>query len=103
MIDITSWPKKWNDASLRQIATLPEFSRSRPWPMLGMMAVGLAAGVAIGGYVASRKSSQMKRLATYAHRMGDELEAMGSVETVRPAADVSSSRSNHRRKAAAEV
>ena len=103
MIDITSWPKKWNDASLKQIATLPEFSRSRPWPMLGMLAVGLAAGVAIGGYVATRQSTQMKRLATYAHRMGDELDAMGTVATVKPVAVVTSSRSNHRRKAAAEV
>jgi hypothetical protein len=102
-MDITSWPKKWNDASLKQIATLPEFSRSRPWPMLGMLAVGMVAGAAIGGYLASRQSSQMKRLASYAHRMGDELDAMGTVETVRPAAVVSSSRSNHGRKAAAEV
>lgn len=99
-MDITSWPKRWNDTSLKQIATLPEFSRSRPWPMLGMLAVGLVAGAAIGGYAVSRQS-QMKRLASYAHRMGDELAAMGTDEE--PVAVVTSSRSNHRRKATAGV
>jgi hypothetical protein len=101
-MDITSWPKKWNDASLRQIATLPEFSRSRPWPMLGMLAVGLVAGAAIGGYAVSRQT-QMKKLATYAHRMGDELAAMGTDEVIKPVDRVMSGRSNHRRKAASEV
>jgi hypothetical protein len=99
-MDITSWPKKWNDASLRQIATLPEFSRSRPWPMLGMLAVGLVAGAAIGGYAASRQS-QMKRLASHVHRMGDELAAMGTAEE--PVAVVTTDRSNHRRKAASRA
>lgn len=98
-MDITSLPKRWNDTSLKQIATLPEFSRSRPWPLLGMLAVGLVAGAALGGYAVSRPS-QMKRLAAYAHRMGDELSAMGTAETVKP---ITSSRSNHRRKATAEV
>jgi len=101
-MDITSWPKKWNDASLRQIATLPEFSRSRPWPMLGMLAVGLVAGAAIGGYAVSRQT-QMKKLATYAHRMGDELAAMGADEVIKPVDRVMAGRSNHRRKAASEV
>ena len=101
-MDITSWPKKWNDASLRQFATLPEFSRSRPWPMLGMLAVGLVAGAAIGGYAVSRQT-QMKKLATYAHRMGDELAAMGTDEVIKPVDRVTSARSNHRRKAASEV
>jgi hypothetical protein len=101
-MDFRSWPKKWNDASLRQIATLPEFSPSRPWPMLGMLGLGLVAGAAIGGYAMSQRS-QMMRLAVYAHRMGDELDAMGRVETVRPAVAVTSTRSNHRRVAATEV
>lgn len=99
-MDVTSWPKKWNDTSLGQFATLPEFSRSRPWPMLGMLAVGLVAGAAIGGYAVSRQS-QMKRLASYAHRMGDELAAMDTDEAPVPVA--TSARSNHRRKAGAEV
>ncbi len=100
-MDITSWPKKWNDASLRDIAHLPEFSRSRPWPMLGMLALGLVAGVAIGGYAASQRS-QMKRLANYAHRLGDELAGLDDAP-VKPPSVVTSPRSNHRRKAAAKV
>ena len=100
-MDLRSWPKKWNDAGLRQIVTLPEDSPSSPWPMLGMLAVGLVAGAALGGYAASQRS-QMRRLARHAHRMGDELAAMGS-EAVRPVSDVPSTRSNHRRKAASEV
>jgi hypothetical protein len=99
-VDVRSWPKKWNDASLRQFATLPEFSPSpRPWPMLGMLALGLVAGVAIGGYTASQRS-HMKRLAGYTHRMGDGLAEMSTDEVGRPPA---ATRSNHRRKAAAEV
>ncbi len=101
-MDLRSWPKKWNDASLRQIATLPEYSPSRPWSLLGMLALGLVAGAALGGYAASRHS-QMKRLAAYAHRLGDELAAMGTVEAVKPVTVVTSARSNHRRKAASEV
>ena len=99
-MDIRSWPKKWNDASLRQFARLPEFSPSpRPWPMLGMLALGLVAGVAIGGYTVSQRS-HMRRLAGYAHRMGDELAEMSKDEVERPP---TAPRSNHRRKAAAEV
>ena len=108
-MDLRSWPKKWNDASqrwndasLRQIATLPEYPRSRPWPLLGMLAMGLVAGAAIGGYAMTQRS-QMKRLATYAHRMGDELAAMGMPEAVKPVVVVMSPRSTHRRKAASEV
>jgi hypothetical protein len=92
--------RKWNDASLRQIATMPEYSPSRPWPMFGMLALGLIAGVAIGGYAVSQRS-QMKRLAGYVHRMGDELAAAGEPEG-EPVA-VTRHRSNHRRKATSEV
>jgi hypothetical protein len=58
---------------------LPDNSPSRPWPLLGMLALGLVAGAAIGGYAVSQRS-QMRRLATYAHRIGDELAAMGGRE-----------------------
>ena len=95
-MDFKSWPKKWNDATLRQYAPLPEYPQSRPWPLIGMLAVGLVAGAAIGGYTVSQRS-QMKRLSVYAHRMGDELASMAREEKVAPAA------SNHRRKAASEV
>jgi hypothetical protein len=105
VIDLRSWPKKWNDSSLRDFAILPESSGSRPWPMLGMLAVGLVAGAALGGYAVSQRN-EMKRLAKHAHRMGDELAALGRSEAGEAAesiADVTSPRSNHRRKAASEV
>jgi hypothetical protein len=102
MMDFRSWPKKWNDASLRQIATLPENSSSRTWPLLGMLALGLVAGAALGGYAVSQRS-QVKRLAMYGHRMSDELAAMGKDEAVKPAVVVTSHRTNHRRKVASEV
>jgi hypothetical protein len=101
-MDIRSWPKKWNDASLRQIARLPENSSSRTWPLLGMLALGLVAGAALGGYAVSQRS-QMKRLAMYGHRMSDELAAMGKDEAVKPLAVAGTRHSNHRRKAASEV
>jgi hypothetical protein len=101
-VDLTSWPKKWNDASLRQIATLPEFSRSRPWPLLGMLALGVVAGAAIGGYATSRRSLR-GRLANYVHRMGDELAGIDSVEPLKTVATATPSHSNHRRKAAART
>jgi hypothetical protein len=76
-------------------------SPSRPWPLLGMLALGLVAGVAIGGYAASQRM-QIKRLVNYAHRLGDELS--GEVEApAKPLAVVTSPRSNHRRKAAVKV
>jgi hypothetical protein len=99
-MDFRSWPKKWNDASLADLVALPEYPQTRPWPMLGMLAVGLVAGAAIGGYAVSQRA-QMKRLAKHAHRMGDELAAMGKVDVIKPA--VATTRSNHRRKAATEV
>jgi hypothetical protein len=108
-MDLRSWPKKWNDASsrwndasLRQIATLPEYPTSRPWPMLGMLALGLVAGAALGGYAVANRS-QMKRLSAYAHRMGDEMASMSRDEVAEPVARGMSARSNHRRKAVSEV
>jgi hypothetical protein len=99
--DLTAlWPKRWNDASLRDIATLPEFSRSRPWPMFGMLALGLVAGAALGGYAVSQRA-QIKRLAMRAQGMADEL-AMGEVEPDRRPAETIH-RSNHGRKATSEV
>jgi hypothetical protein len=83
VIDLRSWPKKWNDAALRRIPTLPENSPSRLWPLLAMFALGLVAGAALGGYAVSQRS-QMKRLAGYAHRVGDELAARGRVDAVKP-------------------
>jgi F0F1-type ATP synthase assembly protein I len=98
LIDLRSWPKKWNEAGLRDIAILPENSGSRPWPLIGMLAIGLVAGAAFGGYAVSQRN-QMKRLAKHAHRMGDELAAMASEAATEPM----TTRSNHRRKATSEV
>ena len=100
MTDFRSWPKKWNDASLSDFVALPEFKQSGQWPLFGMLALGLVAGAAIGGYAVSQRA-QMKRLAKHARRMGDELAAMGTDEVKKSAA--STSRSNHRRKATSEV
>ena len=66
-----------------------------------MLALGLVAGVAIGGYAASQRS-QMKRLVSYAYRLGDELAGVDEVP-VKPLSVVTSPRSNHRRKAAVKV
>jgi hypothetical protein len=98
LIDLRSWPKRWNESGLRDIAILPENSGSRPWPLIGMLAIGLVAGAALGGYAVSQRN-QMQRLARHAHRMADELAAMGSEESPKQV----TSRSNHRRKATSEV
>jgi hypothetical protein len=99
-MDLRSWRNKWNDAELPQIPNFPGES-SRPWPLFGMLALGLVAGAALGGYAVSQRS-QMKRLAAAAHRMGDELADMGRLD-IKPSPVVTTHRSNHRRKAASEV
>jgi len=100
-MDLRSWRNRWNEATLPQIPMLPGESPSRAWPLLGMLTLGLVAGAALGGYAVFQRS-QMKRLSTYAHRVGDELAEMGKPE-VEPVAVVTTHRSNHRRKAASEV
>jgi hypothetical protein len=102
VIDLRSWPKKWNNSGLRDFAILPEHTSSRTWPMLGMLGAGLVIGMAIGAYAASQKW-QMERLARHAHRIGDELYAMDKNGEPKPNAEVTFPRSNHRRKAASEV
>jgi hypothetical protein len=99
--DLKSWGRHWNDAAMERIADAwPRSAPSRTWPMLGMLAIGLVAGAAIGGYAVSQRS-HMKRLSDYAHRMGDELSSSGSDDD-NPVA-VTTHRSNHRRKATSEV
>jgi hypothetical protein len=100
-MDLAAWRNRFGDINLRRIAILPEKPQSRAWPLLGMLALGLVTGAALGGYAISQRS-QMKRLSTYAHRMRDELATMGKVEA-EPDAAGSVPRSNHRRKAASEV
>jgi hypothetical protein len=87
---------------LRRIVALRENSPSRTWPLVGMLALGLVAGTALGGYAASQRS-QMKRLSLYVQRMRDEVSAKGTAEGVEPVVVATSTRSNHRRKATSEV
>jgi hypothetical protein len=99
--DLRSIGRHWNDAAMERIAgVLPRSAPSRTWPLLGMLALGLVAGAAIGGYAVSQRS-HMKRLSDYAHRMGDELAGPDTDED-NPVA-VTTHRSNHRRKATSEV
>jgi len=101
VIDLRSWPKRQNDASLRQIATLLENATSRRWPMLGMFALGMVAGAALGGYAVSHRS-KLKRPGTHAHRGVDDPVGVATAENVKPA-EVVTIGANHRRKAALEV
>ena len=98
MIDLRSLPKRWNETGLRDIAILPEHSTSRPWPLIGMLAIGLIAGAALGGYAVSQRN-EMKRLARHAQRVGDDLAVMARNEMTDP----STPSPNHRRKATSEV
>jgi hypothetical protein len=100
-MDLRSWRNRWNNAALPQISTLPGESPTRTWPLLGMLALGLVAGAALGGYAVSQRS-QMRRLAKYAHRMRAELAGVPESE-VEPLAYARPPRSNHRRKATSEV
>jgi hypothetical protein len=99
--DLRSWAKRWNDASLRQIATLRQPSPSRRWPLVGMFALGLVAG-AIGSYAVTQRSQikVLARRALIARRQ--VLDEFGGAEAAKPAA-LTSHRSNHRRRAAVEV
>jgi hypothetical protein len=98
--DLRSMGKHWNDAAMERIVNaLPRSSSSRTWPLLGMLALGLVAGAAIGGYAVSQRS-HMKRLSDYAHGMGNEFAP--DTDEDNPVA-VTTHRSNHRRKATSEV
>src|SRR5260370_11906038 len=75
--DLRSWGRHWNDAAMERIADmLPRRAPSRTWPMLGMLAIGLVAGAAIGGYAVSPRS-HMKRLSEYADPIGGEMAGPG--------------------------
>jgi len=92
--DLKSRGKQWNDAALERIAEAwPRRAPSRTWSLLGVLAVGLLAGAAIGGYAVSR----MKRLSEYTDHQGDEPTEAGGDEEAEPVA-VTTHRTNHRRK-----
>jgi hypothetical protein len=99
-MDLRTWRNRWNEAALPQIPNLPFESQSRPWPLLGMLTLGLVAGAAIGGYAVSQRT-QMKRLAAYAHRIGDGMASMGEFDE--EPAMVTTHRANHGRKTASEA
>jgi len=99
--DFRSLAKRWNEASRRHVAILREPSPPSRWPLLGMFAIGLAAG-AIGSYAVTQRS-QIKLLATRALNARRQfLDELGEVEVAKPVS-VASHRSNHRRKAVVEV
>ena len=101
MIDVKSLAKRWNETGLRDIAILPTERSSGPWPMFGMLAVGLVVGAAIGGYAVSQRT-QLKRLAKRARRMSHDMAAMSGAETDE-SVSVASHRSNNRRKTTSEI
>jgi hypothetical protein len=99
--DLRSLAKKWNDASLRQIAALRQPAPSRRWPLFGMLAIGVVVG-AIGSYAITHRPQieSLARRAVMARR--ERLGEFGRVEVGTPVS-VKSDISNHRRKAAVEV
>jgi len=100
--DLKSWGKHWNDAAMERIATaLPRSSPSR-WPMLGMLALGLLAGAALGGYAVSQRR-RMMRFFEYTPRMADRFSDSDMLDEDETAPVVTTHRSNHRRKATSEV
>jgi hypothetical protein len=66
-----------------------------------MLALGLVAGAALGGYAVSQRT-QFKRLTVYAGRIRDDFAGNGEAAH-QTAAVATPRRSNHRRKATAEV
>jgi hypothetical protein len=102
MTDLRSLGKQWNQAAIERIAAgLPRRTPSRPWPRVGMLAVGLVAGAALGGYAVSR-FARMRRLVAYTQRTGD-VAAIHRDRPIHPAVAARSPRSNRRRRATSEV
>ena len=101
MTNLRSLAKRWNDASLRQIAILREPPRTSRWPLVGMFAIGLVAG-AIGSYAVAQRS-QIKGIAGRA--LATRSAGLGEIDGVEVGKPISvtSHRSNHRRRAAVEV
>jgi len=94
VIDLRSWPKKWNDeAKLSRLITLPEHSSVSPWALMGVFAIGLIAGAALGGYALSQRSPF--------RRFGSDTDWMEDQGT--EPVSVTTHRSNHRPKVTAEV
>lgn len=99
-MDLKSWRNRWNEASLPQIPVLPFESQSRPWPLFGMLLIGLCAGAAIGGYAVSQRS-QINRLALHARRIRDDMNSVGHFDE--EPVTVTTHRTNHRPKTTSEA
>lgn len=80
---------------------LREPSPARRWPLVGVFALGLVAGV-IGSYAVAQRT-ELRRLAELAYRMkGGAVDESEEVEDAKPVS-IAPRRSNHRRKAEAEI
>ena len=100
-MDFRSWPKKWNDAAMRRMAWRFEQPRPSRWPLVGMLALGLVAGAAIGGLAVSQRW-RLEKLSQFVHRARNEDTEMGMHEGDL-AGVIPVPRSNERRKATSEV
>ena len=101
MTDVRSWPKKWNDVAMRRLAWRFERQRSTRWPLVGMLALGLVAGAALGGLAVSQRG-RLTRLSEYLRRLSDLPADMGRHEDG-TATVLTVPRTNERRKATSEV
>ena len=99
MIDLRSWAKRWNDASLRQIVSLPSHSSRRGMWLAGGIAIGMVAG-ALGVYAVTQRI-RIAHLVRRARISGHE--APRELDGIEEPISVTSHHSNHRRKAVAEV
>jgi len=99
--DLRAWAKRWNDASLRQFASLREPSSSSRWPLIGVFAIGLVAG-AVATYAVTQQT-QIKLFARRALTARRELLGQFGEAEVANAGSATSPVSNHRRKAVVEV
>jgi HAMP domain-containing protein len=99
--DLRSLGKHWNDIAMQRIAaSWPDNSRSRVWPMFGMLVIGLVAGAAIGGYAMSQRA-EISRLAQHVRRMRGEVNSTDNLD-VEPVT-VTTHRINSRRKTGPEA
>lgn len=99
MTGLRSLARTWNKVFPRQLASRKPASDA--WSLMGMFALGLIAGTI--GSLAVTQRPQIKRLARRALMWrNDLLGELGRMEAAKPV-KATSQRTNHRRKAAAEV
>lgn len=98
-----SWARRWNEASLKQLANLQGRSQSNPWSLMGMFGAGLVLG-AIGACAVTQRS-QINRLVWRARLASDRvLDEFGGVEVTKTSASAKGSNHlNDRRKAEVEA